>query len=65
MGGYLTIPESQSDHDFINLFLDTNVGEPNYIASGMGLHQGWYLYVMKIEILGLLQSSLGSRVPRL
>ena len=33
MGGYLTIPESQSDHDFIDLFLNTHVGEPNTIAS--------------------------------
>ena len=34
MGGYLTIPESQSDHDFIGLFLDEFVGEPMEIAAG-------------------------------
>ena len=34
MGGYLTIPESDSDHDFISLFLDEFVGDPQDIAAG-------------------------------
>ena len=33
MGGYLTVPQSKSDHDYINLFLDTHVGEPMDIAA--------------------------------
>ena len=33
MGGYLTVPESGSDHYFMNLFLDAHVGEPNEIAA--------------------------------
>ena len=36
MGGYLTVPQSQSDHDYINLFLDTHVGEPMDIAANPG-----------------------------
>ena len=36
MGGYLTVPESGSDHYFMNLFLDTHVGEPNEIAADPG-----------------------------
>ena len=36
MGGYLTVPESQSDHDFIDLFLNTFVGEPQDIADDQG-----------------------------
>ncbi len=35
MGGYLTIPTSDSEHEYMNWFLDTHVGEPmEFIAAG-------------------------------
>lgn len=38
MGGYLTVPQSQSDHDYINLFLDTHIGEPQEIVAFGEVH---------------------------
>lgn len=57
MGGYLAVPQTQRDHDYINLFLDRALGDPNdLINNGGGVgFESWIGVGVKLTTVGLVQ----------
>ena len=57
MGGYLAVPQTDRDHDYINLFLDRALGDPKQLINnggGVGF-ESWIGVGVKLTTVGLVQ----------